>query len=118
MAENKDGIMYEGTFLSPLATLLPGLLPVEAEMARYDTDQETERERNREREGEEERVRMHVLQFQLTKMIFIFPCMILCFCQPVTMFGFEILSNNSCILISWPTVGPTVDDGWFSIACM
>ena len=34
MADNSEGTMYEGTFLSPLATLLPGVLPEEAEMAR------------------------------------------------------------------------------------
>ncbi|XP_019858600.1 PREDICTED: protein ABHD18-like [Amphimedon queenslandica] len=36
MADNSEGTMYEGTFLSPLATLLPGVLPEEAEMARFE----------------------------------------------------------------------------------
>lgn len=34
MADNSEGVLYEGTFTSPLATLLPGVLPVESEAVR------------------------------------------------------------------------------------
>jgi hypothetical protein len=36
LADSSDGILYEGTFLSPLATLCPGILPKEAESARFE----------------------------------------------------------------------------------
>lgn len=51
VADNSDGTQYEGTFLSPLATLYPGILPEESKTTRFDIVNRfciVERERERD----------------------------------------------------------------------